>query len=241
MTDSRTRLIGKVHVAKKQLAVEEGAYRALLTRVTGKTSCSVMSEAELIRVIEEFKRLGFSDLPKPAKRAGGRAQAMAGTARKIRALWLSLYHLGEIQDSSEAALAAFVERTTGVEALQWIDGVQADAVIKALRGWLDRIGLPRVDAMAMRAIDRARDQAQLPHLGEGHAAKCWLIWFQWSKLGALARQTMTLEEWLTRYFHGVTKTALLTPAQADQAIERLGRLIRAGKANQQDERRNGDG
>jgi hypothetical protein len=48
-------------------------------------------------------------------------------------------------------LGAFVLRTTGVEALQWIDSVQAAAVIRALLGWQKRIGLRRADAAHMRS------------------------------------------------------------------------------------------
>jgi phage gp16-like protein len=225
----RAAAIAKVHVAQKALALDDGTYRALLARVTGKRSCAAMTDAELAKVIEEFRRLGWRDVPRAPRRAGGRALAMGPTARKIRALWLSLWHLGELTDPSEEALAAFVRRTTAVEALQWIDSVQAATVIRALLGWQERTGLRRADAAHMQSVDRQRESAGLPPLDEGFGHKVWLIAFQWQRLGKLTPLGVGLEEWLARHFAAASQ-ALLSSKNADRAIERLGRMIRAAKA-----------
>ena len=73
--------------------------------------------------------------PKPAKRAGTRPLAPGRQPRKMRALWLALYHLGEVRDPSEAALAAFAKRITGIDALQFLEPHEANAVIEGLKSW----------------------------------------------------------------------------------------------------------
>ena len=138
MDAMKRKMVAKVHIARKDLAIEDTAYRALLERVTGKDSCKAMTNAQLGRVLEEFKRLGWSE--KPRKRAGSRPMATTEQAGKIRALWLSLYHLAEVRDPSEDALAGYVKRMAGVADLRWLTPRKADAVIKGLRGWCGRAG-----------------------------------------------------------------------------------------------------
>lgn len=56
----------KIHIAKSQLAMDDVSYRALLHRVTGKTSCRALDIRGLQAVIDEMCRLGF----KPQSRHG---------------------------------------------------------------------------------------------------------------------------------------------------------------------------
>lgn len=58
-TDSRKTLIAKIHIAKKELALDDATYRDVLERVTGKTSCKEMDLKELKAVVMDLKRLGF--------------------------------------------------------------------------------------------------------------------------------------------------------------------------------------
>lgn len=135
----RKSLIAKIHIAKKTLGLSECNYRALLEKITGKNSCKNMGVTDLKDVISEMKRLGFEARPKSKKRPVSR-KADIPQVKKIRAYWISLYHLGEITDSSEEALKSFAQRYAKVEHLNWLTSYEADKVIKALRGWLDRVG-----------------------------------------------------------------------------------------------------
>ncbi len=65
--DSRRTLIAKIHIAKKDLCLDDATYRDVLVRVTGKDSCKKMSLAELKKVVMDMKRLGFA--PKQTDRA----------------------------------------------------------------------------------------------------------------------------------------------------------------------------
>lgn len=161
----RNGLIGKIHVAKKQLALSDESYRALLKRATGKESCTDMDLGELEAVLTDMKRVGFKPRPKTKKKSMT-AIAKSHQARKIRAFWLMLHNLGEIQDSSEEALGAFVGRTTKVESLQWLTTDQADQAIKALRGWLERVGYYHPKAIDRQVFgdDGRAENISLMHL-----------------------------------------------------------------------------
>jgi phage gp16-like protein len=81
-------MLAKIHVAKKQLAMDEDDYRQLLFEQTGHGSAGDCTDAQLARVIERMKAIGFRPLPRAGKKA-----ATHPMARKARALWISLHHL----------------------------------------------------------------------------------------------------------------------------------------------------
>lgn len=56
----RKKMIAKIKIGQKELAMAEQDYRAMLLRVTGKSSCALLSVAELERVLRELGRLGFA-------------------------------------------------------------------------------------------------------------------------------------------------------------------------------------
>jgi len=234
-TDYRKKMLAKVHIAKKTLALEDDSYRDMLERVTGQRSATNLDQRQLDAVIAEFNRLGFEDGRKPSKRAGARALADAPMAKKIRALWLDLYHLGAVRDPSEEALATFVEKTAGVAALQWLDGEQANNVIEALLGWLARVGWKRPTATEFRAVNVHRRAASLATIDHGFMFKVATIKAQWERLiklgvfrtGEFAR----LETWIERQY-GVSGATLLSPADADDAIEKLGAWVRRETAKE---------
>jgi phage gp16-like protein len=141
----RSGLIGKIHVAKAQLGLDDDTYRAMLKRVTGKESSASCSISQLEGVKAELVNLGWKPAKRAHPRAGKRPLADGEIAGKLRALWISGYHLGVVKDPSEAALAAFVKRATGgkkrgVDALQWLTADDARKAIEALKAWLAREG-----------------------------------------------------------------------------------------------------
>lgn len=232
-TDHRKKMLAKIHIAKKDLALDDGTYRAILKRITGQESATNLDHADLDRVIAECKRLGWDDAKRQRKRAGARPLHQAPMASKIRALWLDLFHLGELVDPSEDALAAFVARTTGIDALNWVDGERANEVIDALHGWLQRVGYRRPTTDRLRGVNVHRRACDLPPVDLGFMFKVALIEAQWERLiGLGVFQTgdfARLETWIARN-HGVAGAALLAPSQADAAIERLSAWLRREQA-----------
>lgn len=134
----RRSLIAKIHVAKKEMALLEDDYRAMLIRVTGRTSSADCSIAELRSMIEEMKSKGFQAKPRSA--GGGAKPADHPFAAKARALWISLYHLGAIDNSSEQALEAFARRQLGCTKMQWANQAQGYKLVEALKAIAKRNG-----------------------------------------------------------------------------------------------------
>ncbi len=129
-------MIAKIQIAKKDLDFDDGDYRALLERVTKKTSSTAMNVAELAKVLDEFKRLGWA----PAVSTRKPAPADHPAAKKARAMLISLGLLGVIRNASEASLEAFARRQMGVERLQWADQAQVYKLIEALKAIAERHG-----------------------------------------------------------------------------------------------------
>lgn len=122
-SDTRQKLIAKIHIGKAQLGMDDTTYRAMLMRVTGKQSCAKMSEAELARVAQELARLGFGhSLGKaPLKRTDA-----APMMRKIAAL---LYTTRKSWDYAHG----IARKMFGVENVNRLNNDQLHRVVAALQ------------------------------------------------------------------------------------------------------------
>jgi phage gp16-like protein len=136
----RKKLIQKVKIAQKQLAMDDESYRELLLSETGKRSSTALLSWQLENVLKRMQKLGFK--VKPPKQAGSRTQADDSQSRMIRGLWLELHGAGKVHDSSESALVKWakgqVKSSDGIEALQWLDWKQKQRLIEQLKRWLKR-------------------------------------------------------------------------------------------------------
>ena len=131
----------KLAIARKELGLDEETYRAILGRLTGKTSARECTDLEIGMVLDELKAKGWKPRA-PARRGPGRP-ADSPMAGKARGLWICLWHLGEVTDPSEAALEAFARRQLKCERLQWADQGQGYKLIEALKGWAERAAWPQ--------------------------------------------------------------------------------------------------
>ena len=136
--------LAMMHVAKRDLGLDDDTYRAVLVRVTGKRSSKDMTDRERQAVLDEFRRQGF----KPASKARGKpGRPLSGPyAKKAQALWIALWNLGAVEDKRDSALLAFVCRQTGIERTEWIlDARHGRSVIEALKSWCVREGVEWLD------------------------------------------------------------------------------------------------
>jgi len=126
--------LAQIHVAKRDLGLDDDTYRAMLVRVTGKDSAKAMSAAEHQDVIAECRRLGFNGGSKPVgKRLDG------PYARKLQALWISAWNLGLVDDRRDQAMLAFIKRQTKIEHTRFLrDPAEARKVVEALKAWIAR-------------------------------------------------------------------------------------------------------
>lgn len=136
---NRVRLIKLIHVARRELRMDDDTYRLMLAGMKGldgATSSAELSVPNLLRVLEQLKQKGFKVRPNKKSK---RPLADDEQSKKIRSLWLTLHDLGAVRDPSEEALAKFVLGMTRVVALQWLSTKQASQVIENLKQWHQRV------------------------------------------------------------------------------------------------------
>ena len=191
--DPRRRgMIAKVKIAQKELGLDDGAYRAVLTRLTGVDSAASCTEAQLGAVLDALKAQGWTPKVVSGSEIGRRTRSASKvgvppkvraadhpSAKKARALWLSLYQLGEVRNRSEEALEAFAKRQLGCDRLQWADQGLTYRLIEALKamaeraGWSqDLAGVP--PAMRVAELKRRLANAIKRRLGEPEFEVGWL-------------------------------------------------------------------
>lgn len=164
-TAYRNRMITLIHVARRDLALEEGAYRAILKAQGSGESLSAMKIDDIKKVLNYLKGQGF----KVRKAKADRKQAETPTGLKVRALWLMLHELGAVKDPSEAALTAYVRRIAKVDDVKWMIGSRnvrtadeplfrgrAELVIETLKKWAMRYLPADVQRLKNEAVERHR-------------------------------------------------------------------------------------
>lgn len=194
------RMMRAFYGACRGRGLDEDARRDLMERETGKRSAKALTTAEMSKVLNVLNgRTGHKSGPKKVLRD-------TPHIGKLRALWISGWHLGVIRDDSDAALAAFVAAQTGIDALKWLPSDDAFRAIEALKAWLDR------DA----GVDWPQPSATpLEHRMAVIEAQ-WRVLIELDVLEVNARPLS------------------LTDREADQMIRDLGRKLRAAqrKANE---------
>lgn len=144
--------IAQIHIAKKQLGMDDDTYRALLSSATGKTSCSDMNISQLGNALHAMKQRGFKPARAKSNKQYGPKSRAPGVDRegreynrksqgdKIRLLWIKMADDGIVQSGSESALCKYVQRMSNgrYQAPQWCDVKTATRIIESLKQWRKR-------------------------------------------------------------------------------------------------------
>lgn len=145
--DSRQARLAKIHIAKKQLGLDDESYRAVLIRHGAKRetpSSRDLTITQMDGVLREFTGKGWIPKPpkttsdaaaQPKRKLAQRKLAMDDEVRKIRALWLFLHSAGVVLNPEEFALARYAKRIAGIDDLHWADGRQCNRLIETLKAW----------------------------------------------------------------------------------------------------------
>lgn len=171
-THSRQVRLAKIHIAKKQLGLDEESYHAVLIRHGAQPqtpSSRDLTIAQMDAVLREFTGKGW--IPRPSNRSPEKSTpdklqrdkpqrrlSQDDEIRKIRALWLFLHSAGVVLNPEESALARYAKRMAGIDDLHWADGRQCHRLIETLKAWgvrtLPGVLVARIESMqALGLID----------------------------------------------------------------------------------------
>jgi phage gp16-like protein len=121
---SRQNDLAKIHIAKKQLGMDDDTYRAMLRSVAGVDSSAALNPVGMAKILAHLERCGFKPKAKPGKRpsvTGNRA----GLIGKIEA---QLADVGRPWSYAEG----MAKRMFKVEKLDWLDAEQLGKIVAAL-------------------------------------------------------------------------------------------------------------
>ena len=133
---SRKALLAQIHIARKELGLDDSTYYPMIETLTGKDSAALMTVVELQQVIDHMRSRGWKNANAPARKRTDRTvfrKSDKGHVRKVWALWGALARAGALRDGSKPACRAFVKRMTECEDPEWLTPKQANTVIEGLK------------------------------------------------------------------------------------------------------------
>lgn len=146
MSDLRKNDLAKIHIAKKQLGLDDQLYRDLLRRIANVESAAQLDQWQRVKVLNEFQRLGWLKAQKTQRdskaaeaeaTANKVAQLKRGQVRLAEKLWAQLYAIGAVNNPT--GLNAYVYRMTKVERIEWANSKKLNVVIEGLKAWVQRV------------------------------------------------------------------------------------------------------
>ncbi|MDP3841063.1 MAG: regulatory protein GemA [Oxalobacteraceae bacterium] len=154
-TQLRDREIKLIHVARRELGLDEETYRAMLQQVAGVESSAELTWQGRKKVLDHFKAKGFKVKSKAAPGKAAKPDPDADAQyRKIRALWTELHDGGVVRVNTDAAVRVYIKRMTGCDDYRFCNGAQVVTVIEGLKKWIGRID---------RSAAAAATAAEVPH------------------------------------------------------------------------------
>lgn len=135
--NTRNLQLSKIHIAKKDLGLDDDTYRALLGRVAGVCSAKDLTARQIGHVLAEFTRLGWASTA--TKQTGRKAPTAAQDRKKL---------IGKIEAFLAEAKRTWTYadgmalRMFKVERVEWLDPQQLRKMVAALTYDARRHGRP---------------------------------------------------------------------------------------------------
>lgn len=158
-TDTRKNDLAKIHIAKKDLGLDDDTYREVI-RAIGKAdsgSSRDLDEAGRARVLKHFKSKGWkvrrsrmdNDVRRKRATPHGEELASDNQVRMIRSLWIQMAEAGAVQNRTEQGLRAWTQSVTrkyhpkkaGYSAPEFLPQEVAQRVIEHLKAWARRCNI----------------------------------------------------------------------------------------------------
>ena len=137
-TPARRSRLARVHIAKKELGLDDATYRDVIERLHGVRSAGVLDLAQLDALLAEFRRKGWSSSRR-------RPTAKSAEVRLLYVLWRILRDGGEARTAKPDAWVARQTRSPhkpeGVQRPEFLRDDEARALVEQLKKWIRRVGL----------------------------------------------------------------------------------------------------
>ncbi|RRN04933.1 regulatory protein GemA [Bibersteinia trehalosi] len=152
----KSKLIQLVKIGQNQLNISDESYRAMLKRLTNKTSATKLTIVELYKVIYELQQKGAKITvfarkkakPSDYSPATGERPVKSEITHKIRAVWIAMGKAGMLRDSSEKALniyarKVFKHRSPMLLNVGALNDREATRLLEMLKQWQKRVAKQR--------------------------------------------------------------------------------------------------
>ena len=133
MLTDRRRKLAVIHIAKKELGLNDDTYRMLLAGAAGVDSAGkILNDRQYCNVMRAFRAAGYQPKPPAARKA---PDAQMG---KCYALWCELERLGAVKSKAWGSMMAWVGRQLGGHQ-DIIRANQKSHLIEELKRWQRRV------------------------------------------------------------------------------------------------------
>ena len=119
-------LMAKIHIAKKELGLDDDTYRDVLWRVTGKRSCKKMLIGELEAVVKDMEASGFK--PKAAPKHGKKPSVVGKREPLMGKIHAMLTDMGLHWNYAHGMADSMFK----IKRLQWLNDSQLYKLTQAL-------------------------------------------------------------------------------------------------------------
>lgn len=119
-------LMAKIHIAKKDLHLDDDTYRDVLWRVTGKRSCKDMTIAQLQDVVKDMEKSGFK--PKAAPKHGKKPSVVGKREPLMGKIHAMLTDMGLHWNYAHGMADSMFK----IKRLQWLNDSQLYKLTQAL-------------------------------------------------------------------------------------------------------------
>ena len=128
--DARRADLARIHVLKKELHLDDDAYRDVMAVVCGgarsAADLDIAGRQRLLAHLQACK-------DRQTGRTAPKRTPLSRSEKLLWSLWMQAADKKLIQARTMAALNAWCKRQTGVDRIQWLTGAQMTAAIEALK------------------------------------------------------------------------------------------------------------
>lgn len=146
-------LMAKIHIAKKDLHLDDDTYRDVLWRVTGKRSCKDMTIAQLQDVVKDMEKSGFK--PKAAPKHGKKPSVVGKREPLMSKIHAMLTDMGLHWNYAHGMADSMFK----IKRLQWLNDSQLYKLTQALSVHQQR----EAKKAAKKAASNERKKAEPEH------------------------------------------------------------------------------